>query len=1215
MRIDDLYSGKLNNVTVNNDGAASFFREGMVVDGLITALDDDKATILFGDKKELVASFDGTAGQRMSDTDGRRMTLPRELMKNPEVGQLRSFEVVSVTPQKVVLKDLTLENADGIAQKMSFLKVDPSLPQMIEDFSEVMGDEEKEDNDSIKNMSDEDYSRLKYEGMTLERFASERLVRALARIKEGRVFKAELVDEAVDSIRTRDAEIERMAVGSHFNTAGEKRIAELLYRADLPITDENIDAVKAAAGMADAAGRLNDNSMAYMIGRELEATPSNIYKAVYSGVSKFTPIAEEDWRQLEKSAEAVVNSVNSRNFTDRATLSDARWLLEHDLPLTEDNMIFRQELKALAGRALQSGENAADEFRASNLNAAVNALRQGRQPADAILTGEAFVKEQAEQESIIGTIRKVHTISDNAIRLVFRGSAAGVEQPEAQKNAPVSIEQLAGAEQKLAENPKIAEGLSAGMTGQEITAKLQLEEIRLKLTVEAGQKMLAKGISVATDGIEQVVAGLRELQREYFRNLSQEVSAGGTSVTEAEAIEGAEAVSLAEETDLYTSGLRKAPAAVLADTLGERHEITFRGLAERAINLRARLLGEGTGFEDIEGNVQAPSARNASQEALRAYENGATEIRKDLGDSIKKAFSNMDSLLETNGIELTEANRRAVRILGYNSMEITAENVESIKYYDAKVTRLTERLTPPVVMELLKRGINPLDATVDRLSYELDGILEELGPTPEEKYSSFLVKMEESGQITPEQRSGYIGIYRLLYQLEKSDGAAIGAAVRSGKQLTLGNLMTEVRSGKTSIDADIDDETEIRETSYSNSITDQILNGLGTGRRHSFDPQTDMEDEAITYETRLVKELTGHDRPMAWSRALEGEDAEAMTIEGLADRIIKEEKEEMNATAGELNRGMDNSEHIDSERADLIRNVMSSNHGTREFLKAFGLKDSFVNIKAAASELGIPMEGADDGTEPGTAKNIDWTLVTKQQLASALESELDTDELLGIRTRIANARARQAFETSINAANSVSLTEQLDRLGLIRNLAASRHYRFTVEDGESPASINLTIINNTGNAGTLSIQLKTADYNLTADMSLVMMRASYLGGSTGSGNSDDGLMTGTYSSVSLESGTEERENEYQMGITGRIYCDSSSALHELDGKLRRFQTSLYGIGLKADDIRLAQGSESETRYMKRLTQAKLGEGGAKAQPKINTNLLYRAARSFVATFM
>ena len=53
------------------------------------------------------------------------------------------------------------------------------------------------------------------------------------------------------------------------------------------------------------------------------------------------------------------------------------------------------------------------------------------------------------------------------------------------------------------------------------------------------------------------------------------------------------------------------------------------------------------------------------QAAGERYETMQTEVRKDLGDSIKKAFENVDDILEDLGFEATESNERAVRILGY----------------------------------------------------------------------------------------------------------------------------------------------------------------------------------------------------------------------------------------------------------------------------------------------------------------------------------------------------------------------------------------------------------------------------------------------------------------------------------------------------------------------------------------------------------------------
>ncbi len=57
-------------------------------------------------------------------------------------------------------------------------------------------------------------------------------------------------------------------------------------------------------------------------------------------------------------------------------------------------------------------------------------------------------------------------------------------------------------------------------------------------------------------------------------------------------------------------------------------------------------------------------------------------------------------------------------------------------------------------------------------------------------------KLEQTGDISQEERDSYIGIYRMIYQVEAGDGAAIGALMMQGKDVTLRNLMTAVRSTK-----------------------------------------------------------------------------------------------------------------------------------------------------------------------------------------------------------------------------------------------------------------------------------------------------------------------------------------------------------------------------------------------------------------------------------
>lgn len=60
----------------------------------------------------------------------------------------------------------------------------------------------------------------------------------------------------------------------------------------------------------------------------------------------------------------------------------------------------------------------------------------------------------------------------------------------------------------------------------------------------------------------------------------------------------------------------------------------------------------------------------------------------------------------------TEENRRAVRILAYNEMELTEENIREVRKTDMAVQRMFRAMKPATVFEMIKEGHNPLDLTV-----------------------------------------------------------------------------------------------------------------------------------------------------------------------------------------------------------------------------------------------------------------------------------------------------------------------------------------------------------------------------------------------------------------------------------------------------------------------------------------------------------------------
>ena len=139
-----------------------------------------------------------------------------------------------------------------------------------------------------------------------------------------------------------------------------------------------------------------------------------------------------------------------------------------------------------------------------------------------------------------------------------------------------------------------------------------------------------------------------------------------------------------------------------------------------------------------------------------------------------------------------------MRILGYNQIEITQESVAEMKAADEQVQRVFRNLTPATVTEMIRRGIDPLDMDFSTLNATAEQIKKETGANDERGFGEFLWKLERTEGISQEERASYIGTYRLIHQVEQSDGAAVGALVNQGADITMRNLMMAVRSERRS---------------------------------------------------------------------------------------------------------------------------------------------------------------------------------------------------------------------------------------------------------------------------------------------------------------------------------------------------------------------------------------------------------------------------------
>lgn len=246
---------------------------------------------------------------------------------------------------------------------------------------------------------------------------------------------------------------------------------------------------------------------------------------------------------------------------------------------------------------------------------------------------------------------------------------------------------------------------------------------------------------------------------------------------------------------------------------------------------------------------------SAYAQALDRYEQGSTQIRSDLGDSLKKAFLEISSLLETEGIEATKENVAAAKLLGYAQMDVTQENIMQMKEHMLRVSSTFEALKPAVVIKMVKDGINPLNMDFDTLNNKAKEIAAELGETKEEKYSQFLYNLEKNSQISEQERKAYIGIYRLIKAVEGTDNAAIATTVRSGRDFTLGNLLIAVRTLRgNGIDTVVDDEFGAIDyvVSGKNAIDEQIQAASKEFSNNDYSG-AQSQNSSYSYENMLVE--------------------------------------------------------------------------------------------------------------------------------------------------------------------------------------------------------------------------------------------------------------------------------------------------------------------------------------------------------------------------
>ena len=636
-------------------------------------------------------------------------------------------------------------------------------------------------------MSEEDYSRMMEDGCQVGDLDIEEVVTIVDKIKAELIKGGTQVVGYTDQI---DADTLREITGSE---AFARELSRQFEKHDIPLTEENVRNAKKAYDKATELRELTDGAAKYMVENQMEPTIDNLYRAGYSSTADgsrqgrgyyadsagyYARKAEDfNWQQLRPQMERVLEEAGLE--VNDKTMEDARWLIEKGIPLTPESVAAFYRLDTLT---LPQDEK-------QILSAVASAIADGRGAGAANLAdGRSNLEKAAEY------IERFDKIPDEAVdQTVAAGKEVTLVNLEKTAEGIEANGSTAGGIQDngdASEKGKIpADGPESEIPAN-ITARRQLEEIRLIMTVEVNRKLLGSGYAIDTTELEQLVNALRQLEQRQQRILFGE--------TDPE--RAAEKAALYNETRSKVEELPYLPVAIAG---------------------RFRITDEDFTLNQV--HISGTALRSQYDEAKERYETWMTNTREDLGDSIQKAFRNVDSILEDLGMETSEENRRAVRILGYNRMELSRENVETVRDTDMELQRVVDKMTPAAVLQTIRDGKNPLEMTLPELDAYLDSI--PYGKEQEiEKFSKFLYKLDKNKAITEEERTAYIGIYRMLRQFEKTDNAGVGALINIGAEVSFKNMLSAVRSQKR---AGMDDAfAGLEAIEKGMSITKQIETGF-----------------------------------------------------------------------------------------------------------------------------------------------------------------------------------------------------------------------------------------------------------------------------------------------------------------------------------------------------------------------------------------------------
>lgn len=414
------------------------------------------------------------------------------------------------------------------------------------------------------------------------------------------------------------------------------------------------------------------------------------------------------------------------------------------------------------------------------------------------------------------------------------------------------------------------------------------------------------------------------------------------------------------------------------------------------------------------------------------YEAVGTQIRGDLGDSLKKAVQeSADDIIKELGLEGTDEDKEAIKVLAANNMDMTKENVETVKSVNAMINNLIKNMKPETVLNMIKDGVNPMNASIEEVNEYLTEANDKASKDNEEKFSKFLYKLDRTNGITKEQRKQFIGIYQMMNIFTRDAGVAAGALIKQGAEVTMNNLMTAYNSRKHyDMDTVIDENTGMAEVSGIANYYSALFmanGGLVTPNTlKNVDNSSGIGEQSVEM---FIEQLE--------------DNYDAAAEEQYYEEYLKEQQAAVQAGA------------------DILRQIRNAdteiNSGNIQAVKAFLESGQFPDIRG----IKTTRDYARDSIEK---------IGHKEKLSLMYEEMKDeTEEEL---QEVLSKAGDLDTQIDVNYEGFLDLRLKDRTIGYIKNLALRHDYRIPyITDSGSTGMLKLTLVQDDDNKGRISVNM------------------------------------------------------------------------------------------------------------------------------------------------